>query len=164
MTNLIRSFYATCTILPDATLMGNLHDAWQRSLEALKSADGFMFSLGFFPLTKALLQNSKLAGGNAMSIDPADGPLLIVLINPTWNLAEDDERIHKAVEDLLVTFRELASAKGLLHRYVFTNYAYQREDLFKGYGEDGLKRLKETSKKFDPDGIFQTAVPGGFKL
>lgn len=123
-----------------------------------------MFSLGYFPLTRALLRNSQAAGGNAMDIDPADGPLLIILLNPTWNSSDDDDRVHRVTEGLLATFKSLASAKNLLHRYIFTNYAYQKEDLFKSYGEESLMRLKEVSKKFDPDGIFQKAVPGGFKL
>jgi hypothetical protein len=162
--NSLRSFYATLSIKPDVVLMDELHKIWLSTLELLKSADGLTFSLGYFPLTKALLENSKLAGGNAKDIDPADGPLFITLINPTWNSADDDERIHNAVEDLLAKFKQMASEKGLLHRYIFTNYAYQNEDIFAGYGEESLKRLKEVSKKYDPEGIFQKAVPGGFKL
>lgn len=159
-----RSFYATVSIKPDVPLMSKFHKVWLDVLEPLKSADGLTFSLGYFPLTKALLENSKLAGGNAKDIDPADGPLFITLINPTWNSADDDERIHNAVEDLLVKFKQIASEKGLLHRYIFTNYAYQDEDIFAGYGDDSVKRLKEVSKKYDPEEIFQKAVPGGFKL
>ena len=140
------------------------HKVWSEAVEELKSVDGFMFSLGYFPLTRALLRNSQAAGGNAMDIDPADGPLLIILLNPTWNSSDDDDRVHRVTEGLLATFKSLASAKNLLHRYIFTNYAYQKEDLFKSYGEESLMRLKEVSKKFDPDGIFQKAVPGGFKL
>jgi hypothetical protein len=137
---------------------------WLNTLEPLKSADGFIFSLGYFPLTKALLENSKLAGGNAKDIDPADGPLFIVFINPTWNSADDDERIHAAIHDLLVKFKQVAGEKHLLHRYIFTNYAYQKEDVFASYGEESLKKLKVVSKKYDPKAIFQKAVPGGFKL
>lgn len=159
-----RSFYATLSIKPNVALMNELHKIWLDTLEPLKSADGLIFSLGYFPLTKALLENSKLAGGNAKDIDPADGPLFIILINPTWTSADDDERIHKAIEDLLVRFKQVASEKGLLHRYIFTNYGYQTEDIFAGYGKESVKRMKEVSEKYDPEKIFQKAVPGGFKL
>ncbi|KAH8722685.1 hypothetical protein GQ44DRAFT_621980 [Phaeosphaeriaceae sp. PMI808] len=160
----VRSFYATITIKPNAALMNDLHKIWLDTLEPLKSAEGFIFSLGYFPLTKALLENSKLAGSNAKDIDPADGPLFVVMINPTWNSADDDERIHKAVEDLLVKFKQVANEKGLLHRYLFTNYAYQKEDALAGYGPESVKRMKKVSEKYDPERIFQKAVPGGFKL
>ncbi|PVI01875.1 FAD-binding domain-containing protein [Periconia macrospinosa] len=160
----VRSFYATLSIKPNIAIMNELYEIWQATLEPLKVVDGFTFSLGYFPLTRALLENSRLAGGNAKDIDPVDGPLFVILINPTWDSADDDERVHKAVEDLLVKFRHVASEKGLLHRYIFTNYAYQKEDVFAGYGEKSLRELKDVSKKYDPEGIFQKAVPGGFKL
>lgn len=162
--NLVRSFWATITIKPNIGLMHEIHKLWSQALEPLKSAEGFVFSLGFFPLPKALLQNSKLAGGNAKDIDPTDGPLFIVMINPTWSSADDDERIHKAVEDLLAKAKSAASEKGLLHRYIFTNYAYYKEHTLAGYGEESLAMLNEVSRKYDPEGIFQKAVPGGFKL
>jgi hypothetical protein len=130
----------------------------------LKDADGFIFSLGFFPMTKAMLVNSQKAGGNAKDIDPEDGPLLIMMLNPTWNASSDDDRVHKGVETILAASRAVASERGLLHRYIFTNYAYYKESLFQGYGEKSLAALRETSQKFDPKGIFQKAVPGGFKL
>jgi hypothetical protein len=111
-----------------------------------------------------MLVNSQKAGGNAKDIDPEDGPLLIMMLNPTWNASSDDDRVHKGVETILAASRAMASERGLLHRYIFTNYAYYKENLFQGYGEKSLAALRETSQKFDPKGIFQKAVPGGFKL
>ncbi|KAF1978286.1 FAD-binding domain-containing protein [Bimuria novae-zelandiae CBS 107.79] len=160
----IRSFYATLTIKPDVALMKELHQVWLRTLEPLRPLKGFIFSFGFFPLTKALLTNSKKAGDNAKDIDPADGPLFVILINPTWDLAENDEQVYSAIEDLTQKFKNIASERGLLHRYVFTNYGYHKEDVLAGYGERSGLRMRETSKRYDPDGIFQKAVPGGFKL
>jgi hypothetical protein len=144
--------------------MNDIHEKWAEVLKTLKDADGFIFSLGFFPMTKAMLVNSQKAGGNAKDIDPEDGPLLIMMLNPTWNASSDDDRVHKGVETILAASRAVASERGLLHRYIFTNYAYYKESLFQGYGEKSLAALRETSQKFDPKGIFQKAVPGGFKL
>jgi hypothetical protein len=144
--------------------MNDIHEKWAEVLKILNDADGFIFSLGFFPMTKAMLVNSQKAGGNAKDIDPEDGPLLIMMLNPTWNASSDDDRVHKGVETILAASRAMASERGLLHRYIFTNYAYYKENLFQGYGEKSLAALRETSQKFDPKGIFQKAVPGGFKL
>jgi hypothetical protein len=144
--------------------MNDIHEKWAELLEILKDADGFIFSLGFFPITKAMLVNSHKAGGNAKDIDAEDGPLFIMMLNPTWNSSSDDDRVHEGVEKLLAASRAMASDRGLLHRYIFTNYAYYKENLFQGYGEKSLAALRETSQKFDPKGVFQKAVPGGFKL
>ncbi|RYP10556.1 hypothetical protein DL765_008060 [Monosporascus sp. GIB2] len=160
----LRQYWASITIKPDIPLMESFHEKWQETLAELKDAAGFIFSFGFHPLTKALLENSEKAGSNAMAIPPSDGPLFVVLINPIWTLPEDDNRIFAAVDSLLAELKALASKKGLLHRYIFPNYAYHKDDIIGGYGEESVSKLRETSKKYDPEGMFQKGVPGGFKL
>lgn len=144
--------------------MESFYEKWQSTLSRVKDAEGFIFSFGFHPITKALLEASQKAGGNAMNIPPSDGPLFVVLINPAWKQAEDDARIFAEVEGLVAKLRSLARDKGLLHRYIFTNYGYVKDDVVAGYGEESASKLRAASKKYDPEGIFQKAVPGGFKL
>lgn len=159
-----RQYWASITIKPDIALMETFHDKWQDTLATIKDAEGFIFSFGFHPLTKALLVNSAKVGGNAMDISPSDGPLFVILINPCWAKPQDDSRVFAAVEALVADFRRLASDRGLLHRYIFTNYAYQKDNVMAGYGEQSLARLRAASEKYDPEGMFQKGVPGGFKL
>lgn len=144
--------------------MEAFYQKWQETLAKVKDSEGFIFSFGFHPITKALLEQSQKAGGNAMNISPSDGPLFIVLINPAWKLAEDDAHIFAEVDNLVKELRSLARDKGLLHRYIFTNYGYAKDDVIAGYGEESVSRLRAASQKYDPEGVFQNAVPGGFKL
>lgn len=144
--------------------METFHEKWQESLATIKDAEGFVFSFGFHPLTKSLLENSEKGGGNAMAIPSSDGPLFVILINPIWTLPQDDERVFTAVGNFVDELKRLASEKGLLHRYIFPNYGFQNHDIIAGYGEESVSSLKETSRKYDPEGIFRKGVPGGFKL
>lgn len=144
--------------------MEAFYQKWQETLSRVKDSEGFIFSFGFHPITKALLEQSHRSGGNAMDIPASDGPLFVVLINPAWKLANDDAHIFAEVESLVRELRGLASDKGLLHRYIFTNYGYSKDDVIAGYGEQSVSRLRAASEKYDPDGVFQSAVPGGFKL
>lgn len=144
--------------------METFYERWQSTLSKVKDAEGFIFSFGFHPLTKTLLEASQRAGGNAMDIPPSDGPLFVVLINPAWKLADDDTRIFTEVESLVADLRKLARDKGLLHSYTFTNYGYSKDDVIAGYGKESMSRLKAISQKYDPEGVFQKGVPGGFKL
>ncbi|ROT37823.1 FAD-binding domain-containing protein [Sodiomyces alkalinus F11] len=160
----VRQYWASITVKPDPSLLGTFHEKWQKAVEALKDADGFIFTLGMHPLTRTLLENSAKAGGNAKAIPPSDGPLLIILINPIWNAQQDDSRIFAYIRNLVAEFRQLASEKGLLHRYIFTNYADAVDSAIAGYGEESVAKLREASKKYDPEGVFQKGVPGGFKL
>ena len=58
----------------------------------------------------------------------------------------------------------MAASKGLKHDLIYLNYANADQDPLASYGEDNLSYLKSVAKKYDPKGIFQTQVPGGFKV
>jgi hypothetical protein len=44
------------------------------------------------------------------------------------------------------------------------NYAAKGDDVISSYGAANKAILQKASKKYDPHGLFQTGVPGGFKL
>ncbi|KAI0852941.1 FAD-binding domain-containing protein [Daldinia vernicosa] len=165
----LRQFWASITLAHkgETGILEDIYDEWDRTLEKLKDAEGFTFALEFHFVTKSMLENSAKAGGNAMAIPPSDGPLIIVLINPAWSLPEDDDRIFKGIENLMALYRQWAIndySSSLLHPYIFANYAYKEDDVFAGYGQESVSMLRETSKKYDPEGLFQRGTPGGFKL
>lgn len=57
-----------------------------------------------------------------------------------------------------------AKERGMHDRYLYQNYADISQDVFAGYGEENLKKLREISKRYDPDQVFQRLQPGYFKL
>ena len=59
---------------------------------------------------------------------------------------------------------EAAKEMGLLHQFQYLNYADPSQDPIQSYGAENVARLKAASRKYDPMGMFQTQVPGGFKL
>lgn len=46
----------------------------------------------------------------------------------------------------------------------FLNYAGPHQNPIGTYGEENIRFLKETAKKYDPEEFFQHGVPGGWKL
>lgn len=46
----------------------------------------------------------------------------------------------------------------------YLNYSDISQDPLRTYGESNVKQMKEVAVKYDPIGIFQTRVPGGFKI
>lgn len=50
------------------------------------------------------------------------------------------------------------------HPFLYINYAAPFQDPICGYGAESVAFLKETASKYDPNGVFQTLMPGGFKL
>ncbi|KAK8005498.1 hypothetical protein PG990_011535 [Apiospora arundinis] len=59
---------------------------------------------------------------------------------------------------------------GLLRRrrflldFVYANYAEKSQSPYKRWGADSVAKLQAASRKYDPEGVFQNRVPGGFKV
>jgi hypothetical protein len=46
----------------------------------------------------------------------------------------------------------------------YLNYCDISQDPLSTYGEDNIKQMQEVAIKYDPTGVFQRRVPGGFKI
>lgn len=48
--------------------------------------------------------------------------------------------------------------------YIYLNYAGKDQDVLGGYGKANVRKMEKLSAKYDPDSVFQSLVPGGFKI
>lgn len=48
--------------------------------------------------------------------------------------------------------------------FLYLNYSDISQDSLSTYGEDKIKQMREVAVKYDPTNVFQTRVPGGFKI
>lgn len=83
---------------------------------------------------------------------------------PLWSDAAYDAEVHGAAEEWFNRVQEHTQSKGKGHRFEFANYAAEFQDVMASYGPENLEFLHEVSHKYDPTGLFQKAVKGGFKL
>lgn len=81
-----------------------------------------------------------------------------------WTSAADDALINGGAREIWRQADELAVEMGMMRDWVYLNYAAPDQDPLGSYGEGNVRVLREVSRKYDPTGLFQTSVPGGFKL
>ena len=110
-----------------------------------------------------MTSKSAQRGGNSLGLDPSP-PLILLELAAIWALASDDTHVVQAIRSFIQAVDEAAERQGLASRYVYLNYAYAGQDPLRGYGRESRERLREVSRRYDPEGFFQTGVPGGFKL
>lgn len=48
--------------------------------------------------------------------------------------------------------------------YRFLNYAHGNQNPLGSYGSENVARMKKVAAKYDPTGVFQQLMPGGFKI
>ena len=81
-----------------------------------------------------------------------------------WEDAQYDDVVNEAAENWFHAVKKVTQDMGMGHRYEFANYAGPFQDIMASYGPENHQFLKEVSHKYDPRGLFQKAVKGGYKL
>ncbi|KAF2263626.1 FAD-binding domain-containing protein [Lojkania enalia] len=164
MRMLSKCSYMNVTVKADAATLKTASEFYSSAVGAINTTDGLICSFTLQPYALSCLKKSVSQGGNSLGLDPKDGPLVSVLLLTYWDKKEDDDKIAKTMRGVLEDIRKDSKEKGTAVPFESLNYAYQFQDPIGSYGEDNKKKLQEVSKKHDLEGIFQTAVPGGFKL
>jgi hypothetical protein len=87
-----------------------------------------------------------------------------MLVAALWSNSTANGLVEKKAGTLVDNIAELAKSMGLLHDFQYLNYADPSQNPIASYGQENVQRLKQASRKYDPQGVFQKQVPGGFKL
>jgi hypothetical protein len=148
------------TVKADAATLIAASKIFEEAFQPLKSLEGatFAFTLQAYPVS--LLKKCD----NSLGLDAANGPLVSILLLNWWKNKEDDDRIIQTFKGVLEKIDQDAEARGTGVPYKYMNYAWNFQSPIKSYGTKQHNLLREVSKKYDADGLFQKAVPGGFKL
>ncbi|XDG00627.1 hypothetical protein ABKA04_000242 [Annulohypoxylon sp. FPYF3050] len=156
----IRCAYMNTTVQADAATLQAASDIYTAALGPLKAIDGITCSLTLQAYPVSLLEKCDISLGMTV----ADGPLVSVLLLTWWKNKEDDEKIIQTFKGVLEKIDQDAASRGTAHPFKYMNYAYSFQDPISSYGPGNQEKLREVSVKYDPDGLFQKGVPGGFKL
>ena len=84
--------------------------------------------------------------------------------NLAWKDSRDDG-LFKTISD--TTIAELNNYAKSVHgdnEYIYLNYADKTQNPLRSYGSNNLRKLRRIAREYDPQEVFQTLVPGGFKL
>ncbi|KAL9023593.1 MAG: hypothetical protein Q9196_007104 [Gyalolechia fulgens] len=88
--------------------------------------------------------------------------VVVALLTGTWEDPRDTAALEGVAMQLIDGIETAAQESDLQTGYLYLNYAHAGQNVF---GEGKRKAwLQQMSKKYDPEGIFQRCVPGGFKL
>ncbi|RYO76176.1 hypothetical protein DL766_007475 [Monosporascus sp. MC13-8B] len=114
-----------------------------------------------------LIQPQAVTNGtNSLGLAPNVTDLVSVDIVVGWNNTADDDFMSAFLNTLTDKHVEVLTKRGVHIPFIHLNYAGKSQDPIGSYDHDGdiKKHFQAISKKYDPNGVFQTKVPGGFKL
>lgn len=160
----VRCAYMNTTVKADAPTLKAAAEAYLAAIEPLKQCEDITCSLTLQPYSTSLLRKSAELGGNVLGLSAEDGPLVSILALTWWKNKTDDEKIVGTFRKVIETIEQDATSRGTAVLFKYMNYAWDFQDPISSYGEKNRAFLQEVSKKYDPKGVFQKGVPGGFKL
>ncbi|KAL4954364.1 hypothetical protein BDW69DRAFT_205259 [Aspergillus filifer] len=116
------------------------------------------------PWVPQFWKDTAARGGNVLGLERFNQSMIMVAWDYSWNDADDDDLFYGLVRSAREELDQYAQKIGGYNEYVYLNYAGGGQDPLRGYGKDNLEFLRDVTEKYDPNGVFQSLVPGGFKL
>ncbi|KAK3328209.1 hypothetical protein B0T19DRAFT_184856 [Cercophora scortea] len=141
-----------------------LFEAFVDKLHAAANGTDVTPLLIYQPIPVNVLQAMQANGGNALGLEPSDGPLVIVQLAVSWSSSLLDGVVASNAGALIDQINRLANSRNLGNGFNYINYAEPSQQVFESYGKDNLARLRATAKKYDPEALFQNLWRGYFKL
>ncbi|KAL9057835.1 MAG: hypothetical protein Q9162_002065 [Coniocarpon cinnabarinum] len=155
-----RQLFQSTTFENDFEMLSFSHDLFKPSLDRVKPVKGIAWALVFHSLPVA---TTSKGSANAMGLN-TNKNLVVAEISASWQRRQDDETVCRVAQDVLDKIDARATEKGVFHRYKYANYATPSQDTVSSYGDENKTMLREVSRKYDPNGVFQRGCVGGFKL
>ncbi|KAJ8120828.1 hypothetical protein ONZ43_g2564 [Nemania bipapillata] len=154
--------FLTSTYAASSELLIDLFNVANATVNSMQVPADVTWSMSFEPLPTIFTEKGE--GKNVLGTSKADGNGVILLAGASWS-DPSSTGFAQAMGPKIVEIMDHTAAKvGGLHRFKYLNYADPRQDVIGSYGESNRAFLRTTSRKYDPQGVFQERVPGSFKL
>ncbi|KAK1750379.1 hypothetical protein QBC47DRAFT_331922 [Echria macrotheca] len=164
-------YYATwftLSVKNDASILtkvSELHDGVVADLHAFIPESDFITQCVLQPLPRLFAERSVAAGGNMLGIENHAHDGILLLMVAMVKKEEQHAFAYAKVKRWTEQIREFAATvEDSLLEWTYLNYADKSQDPLSSYGEENVKTIKEVAAKYDPNGVFQTLCPGGFKV
>ncbi|KAL8645053.1 MAG: hypothetical protein Q9210_006923, partial [Variospora velana] len=161
----LRNFYASITFSNNVTVINGVADIINEELNKLKEEDLYVYlSFQIQPLPRVFVDRGLEQGPNVLGLDRNHDNNVVFLFDLAWNGTQYDAKVRQVAGEVIGRLQKYTRSMGALKEFQYLNYAFQDLDPIGSYGPDNVRKIKEVSAKYDPLGVFQKLVPGGFKL
>lgn len=163
-----RNVWFTLTFLNDVRIINKaaaLHDELVKELLAVFPADDFNTQCVFQPIpTYFATERSVPAGGNMLGLENVKQNAILWLGTVAVKTAAEEAIARPKVAAWSAAIEAYAASLGGDVPFRYLNYADPTQDPLKSYGATNDAFIKKVAAKYDPQAVFQTKVPGGFKI
>ncbi|KAH7013817.1 hypothetical protein EDB80DRAFT_710946 [Ilyonectria destructans] len=162
-----QTWWDTTVSATSASLLADivpLFEARNAALFAAANGSSVVPFLVFQPIPVNVLSAMQQNGGNALGLEPSDGPLMLVQLSTTWEDARLDALVEDSSRELVAKVERMAEKRRLDNGFVYMNYAGSTQQVQKHYGKNNQRKLKRIAREWDPQGKLARLWKGYFKL
>ncbi|EKD12970.1 FAD binding domain containing protein [Drepanopeziza brunnea f. sp. 'multigermtubi' MB_m1] len=159
-----RNLFLTLSFANDAAMYKSAVDISNSYLNDFLDTPGLLWVQLFQPINTIISKASVANGGNIMGVDRNKDNIIMYQLFLTWDNDSDDEDLINAAYASIEAIKAKTVATGTDNPFIYLNYAGKFQDPLGGYGKANVAKLAQLSAKYDPNGVFQRLVPGGFKI
>ncbi|KAL4864870.1 hypothetical protein BDV12DRAFT_188602 [Aspergillus spectabilis] len=162
-----RNALQTGTYLNREEVLRQAIDSFTSQVHAAKSSargPDFTMSTIVQPWVPLFWKDSEARGGNVLGLERFNESMLNVAYDYSWDDEADDDLFYGLAKSARIGLDEYTQSTGLYNEYVYLNYAGDTQKPLRGYGADNMAFLHQVQRKYDPNGVFQRLMPGGFKI
>ncbi|KAH8662486.1 hypothetical protein BX600DRAFT_513317 [Xylariales sp. PMI_506] len=163
--SLQKDIWFTLTYRLDKRILNKTTEVYEQLVNEISArSPGCVVEMVLQPLPTTFGQHSLASGGNMLGLErfTDDAVLLIAVVEgSTPGFYEMAFPILKAAVEEIESYAK--SVDGDIE-FRYLNYCNGTQDPLGSYGVENIKKMKAAAAKYDPLGVFQTRVPGGFKI
>lgn len=131
--------------------------------DQIPAANISTIQLDWQPIGADWMKASEEKGGNALGLDSSKIYLCYAEV-VEWIGSSYDDIVAQWVEETTYAINNATQKAGLYDAFNYMGDAAGFQSIFPGYGEENVSKLQTIAKKYDPNQVFQTLMPGGFKI
>ncbi|KAK1146589.1 hypothetical protein N8T08_003019 [Aspergillus melleus] len=141
----------------NASIYRQLFQIWKDGCHSLAGIEGLQ--------VQYLVQPQPVTNGtNSLGQAAGETEAVIGLVTLSFDNALDEEKALNGLRSIVSSHMAVLQRAGLYIPFKYLNYADKSQDPFSSYGKQSKTFLKGVSRRYDPTGLFQTSIPGSFKL
>ncbi|KAK5988228.1 FAD-dependent monooxygenase sdcF-like protein [Cladobotryum mycophilum] len=159
-----RQVTASITIFNDVTTLREIWNQTDAIYDALPQKDKVDWMVSFIPQPKVQQSYAAANGGNSLGLANIDKDQIVIWLTSRWTDPSLDGMMTTARDKFVDVTTAVSKKHNTYHPFLYINYATPKQDPLCGYGAESAAFIKKTAKKYDPSGVFQTLMPGGFKI
>ncbi|KIA75677.1 hypothetical protein HK57_00538 [Aspergillus ustus] len=166
-TNGFRVLFNTLAFRSDPRVIEHgvgLYNELLQNLNSTVSGGDWIIIAGFQPMPILFGTSGLDNGGDIIGLKDQEGDLIVLLLEGFWQHVADDELFNRLADQMIRDLDAFARSVGQGSDFLYLNYAARWQDPLRGYGPENLDLLRQAAQRYDPTGVFQTQVPGGFKV